>query len=91
MSSCHALPILVDLLGEKKFISLLVAMAGKNVYFPSINTLLNMIVAFNIYNEVVSKTDKKNKKGRGKLIDKLSEKYKCDARLLYRKIYNIIN
>jgi len=91
MSSCHALPVLVDLLGEEKFISLLITMSGKNVYFPSISTLLNIIMAFNIYDEVNNKTDKKNKKERGKLIDELSNKYKCNARELYRKIYNIIN
>lgn len=40
-------PVLVDLLGEEKFLSLLVVMSSKRLYFPSPTTLLDILKKMN--------------------------------------------
>ena len=90
-NSPHQLfPVLVSLLGEKSFISLLLVMAGKHVYFPSLSTLFEAKIALEIHEEI-NKLEKKNGTGRGLLIKRFSEKYKCDIKKILKKIRKVVN
>ena len=80
-------PILYDVIGEEAFLNLLRVMAGLQVYFPSEAKIVEAQLAISIYQRV-NKIEKKKRVKRGQLIDKLSERFNCDARSLYNKVNN---
>jgi len=76
------LPFLLDILGEKKCISVLKTFAGECINFPSINSLIEAYFISIIWEEV-NKININHPRVRGEKIKSLSKKYNCDAKTLY--------